>query len=423
MSDQSLSCVAIGCGVRHRILRAIHRTYSILGVVLLSALLARAAIAQEEPQTIYWAGLSFVGNASDIQQTNPYLSKVVDEVGLGNLNKLLWAQLQSANRPDINLVTELGRSTSGNAVAMTLALDFESVQVYPFGDEKICAYVQVFAQIMTFDMTDKRLISAFPVNSKKILDCVSGAGFVSDIQGQEWVTNALMGDGESLVNLVPSKLESLPLNSGWALDIQVAEIKLGPTVLTEISQVGMTEGAYRRWLAAQLSATMSSQIKIPVLPYTLGQAIGGALPMRFSDAGAFDIVLPPADFTVDITSRGYVKRHLGSNDYAAKEQFIFGMGLAFNDRGFGLTLFEENLQKQSEYMVKIGLGSEVPDWERYERSTISLMQDFFRQFPDPDKKWVSEHVPDLKKKKTSWGKLRESFEKLEADVFEEMRGS
>ena len=55
---------------------------------------------------------------------------------------------------------------------------------------------------------------------------------------------------------------------------------------------------------------MSAKAAIPVLPYSLGQAISGAMPIRFSETSAFNINLPPADYVLDLTARGYVEKRL-----------------------------------------------------------------------------------------------------------------
>lgn len=422
MLDQTLFFIAVERGVRRRIIRAIRRKYSLLGAALLSALLAQVANAQANPQTIYWAGVSFAGNASEIEQSNPYLFKFVNETGLSRLNTLAWEKLQSLERANIELVTDLGRSTSGDAIAMTLALDFEVVNsVYYSRVNQVCAYVSVYAQLMTFDMTDRRLISAFPLSSKLPGDCELDTDTLSERKGLEWIESAVVGHERSLLNALPARLETLPLSRGWLANIKVEDIALGSTVITEIEKVGLTEGAYKRWLAAQVAARMSSSVHIPVLPYTLGQAIGGAIPLRFKDSQAFNIALPPADFKIDLKARGYGKKELDQSSKRVANRYFFSLGIAFRDPMLGDTFFDETLMHRLD--TQESKEDETPDWERYERQTIVLLADFFQQFPTPDRKWAQGHIPGLDKKTTTWKSLKKSFAAVEQDVFDEMRGN
>lgn len=422
MLDQTLFSIAVERGVRRRISRAIRRKYPLLGAALLSALLAQVANAQENPKTIYWAGVSFAGNASEIEQSNPYLFKFVNETGLNRLNTLAWEKLQSIERANIDLVTDLGRSTSGDAIAMTLALDFEVVNsVYYSRVNQVCAYVSVYAQLMTFDMTDRRLISAFPLSSRLPGDCELDTITLSERKGLEWIESAVVSHERSLLNALPAQLETLPLSRGWLANIKVEDIALGSTVITEIEKVGLTEGAYKRWLAAQVAARMSASVQIPVLPYTLGQAIGGAIPLRFKDSQAFNIALPPADFEIDLKARGYGKKELDQSNKRVANRYFFSLGIAFKDPMLGDTFFDETLMHRLD--TQESKEDETPDWERYERQTIVLLADFFQQFPTPDKKWSQEHILSLEKKKTTWKSLKKSFAAVEQDVFEEMRGN
>jgi len=422
MSSQSLSNFTIVHVVRGQILKVICRSSALLAVgVLSSFLLGHDAKAQESPQTLYWAGISFAGNASDIEQSNPYLFKFVNDAGLDQLNKLAWEKLQGIKRSDLNLVADLGRSTTGDAIAMTLALDFEVVNsIYYSRVNRVCAYVSVYAQIMTFDMTNSRLISAFPISSKLPGDCEVDTNALSESKGLEWIESAVVGHERSLLNVLPAQLETLPLSQGWLANIKVEDIALGPTVVAEIAQIGLSEGAYKRWLAAQVAARMSSAMQIPVLPYTLGQAIGGAMPLRFKDSQAFDITLPPADFHIDLTARGYGKKELDQTKKRVANRYFFSLGIAFNDPMLGDTFLDEDLMHRLD--TQESKEDETPDWERYERQTVVLLSDFFQQFPDPDKAWSQEHVLGLKKKSTTWKALKKSFSAVDQDVFREIRG-
>ena len=92
----------------------------------------------------------------------------------------------------------------------------------------------------------------------------------------------MTGEGESLLSVLPSAVD-LPLNRGWVFNIQVREVKLGKYTKAALDDAGIAEGAYRRWLAAQATANLSAKARIPVLPYSLGQAISGAMPISFSE--------------------------------------------------------------------------------------------------------------------------------------------
>ncbi|MEK9876883.1 MAG: hypothetical protein VW684_09505, partial [Betaproteobacteria bacterium] len=242
--------------------------------------------AQASPQTIYWAGVAFVGNASDIAERNPYLAEWVDETGLLELNQRAWSELQKVERNDLEFSTDLGRSESGNAIAMALALDFEQINGYHITQlNSFCVpNAQIYAQILTFDMTESKLLSSFPIKSKRIRDCEENTQSLSKQKALAWVDELMVGEGDSLMSVFPRAVSRLPLNRGWMFNIKVGEVALGDFTKRALEENNIPEDAYKRWLAAQVTSNMSEKLEIPVLPYSLGQAIGGAMPLRFSEA-------------------------------------------------------------------------------------------------------------------------------------------
>ena len=389
-----------------------------------SSLLAfpQKGVAQEPPQTIYWAGVAFVGSPAEVKQRSPFLSAIVEEQGISTLNQRAWSELEKIERKDIRFTRDLGSTESNNAIAMALALDFEQLNPYyiPALNSVCVAQAQVYAQILTFDMAQKKLLSAFPIVSKGVRDCEQDTDVLSKTKGREWISDAFLGEGESLINEFPSAMKDLPLNRGWLANIQVGDIKLGSHAKDALVARGISERFYKRWLAAQVTSNMSAKAAIPVLPYSLGQAIGGAMPLRFSETSAFNINLPPADYVLDLTARGYVKKTTGETANTIDNTYIFGVGLSFKHPMLDEVYFEENLQFFEGR--RENKADDIPPWESFERLTVTSVRQIFSQFSDPDQKWAKKYVNNLKKKKASWKSIRKSFQRVEEEIFSQIRG-
>ena len=74
-----------------------------------SSLLAfpQKGVAQEPPQTIYWAGVAFVGSPAEAKQRSPFLSAIVAEQGISALNQRAWSELEKVERKDIRFTLSL----------------------------------------------------------------------------------------------------------------------------------------------------------------------------------------------------------------------------------------------------------------------------------------------------------------------------
>ena len=374
--------------------------------------------AKSRTQTIYFAGVAYVGNVTDIQDRMPYTAAVVEDIGLVELNRRVWDSIQTLERDDIEVTTELGRSTSGDAVAMALGLDFERLnpEYFPAVNQVCSSFTQVWAQILIFDLTDNKLLSAYPLKSTQNLKCAPDTQTLPPEVAKDWMKEALVeGDG-SILAAFPKALETLPLNKGWRSNIQVRDIKLGKTVRARLDAEGIDDGVYQRWLASTFSSQMSDSQGIPVLPYTLGQAVGGSMPLSFKNADAFQIELPPATFVVDLTARGYAKKKLDESKRTVRNAYIFALGISFNHRLLGINFMDQNLQTFE--AITQNKSDDIDEWELFERVTISLSDSFFKQFPKPDSKWLKQKI----KGKASAKERKKAFEAVEESVFKKMRG-
>lgn len=390
----------------------------LFALVLMSFLFADNVAAQTRQQNIYFAGVAYVGNVTDTDERLPNTAQVVQEVGLAELNKRVLKSIESIQRDDIVIRTELGKSDSGNAVAMALGLDFErlNAEYFPAVDQVCSSFTQLWAQILVFDMTDSKLLSAYPLKSTQNLKCAPNTKTLPPELAKEWMREALMDGDGSILAQFPKALETLPLNKGWRSNIQVRNIELGKTVKSTLEREGIKPDVYQRWLASTFSSQMSESQGIPVLPYTLGQAVGGKMPLRFKNADAFDIELPPATFVVDLTARGYAKKTLDESARTVRNAYIFGLGVAFSHRLLKLNFMDEKFQTFES--ITQNKADEIDEWELFERVTISLSDGFFRQFPAPDKKWLKKYVKGKSKPKDR----EKAFQEVEKAVFRKMRG-
>jgi len=374
---------------------------------------------QDDPHTILWAGIAFRGNAPDITELLPVTKSVVDRVGLVKLNELAWERIQRIDRPDVRFTRELGSSGSGNAIAMALALDFEQFgeSVITYDQERnVCGLNRLWAQILVFDFTDKKLIGAFPL-STNVEDCQRNASSLSQEKKVAFAEELLFKDAQkSILAQFESHLLTQQFHAGWQANIKVTEVVLGKYTKNMLEQSAWSEAAHRRWLASTFAAAMSQQQRIPVLPYSLGDAIAGAMPLRFSDTNAYAIALPPANYAVKLTARGYVEKLLDESERRVAKSFIFSLGVDFYDPDFGDHYLNENMNiaRTGEYAKT----DSIDVVQIYEEITSVLVSEFLSQFPKPDKAWVTKHV----KSKAKWKALQKNFEAVDKEIFANIRG-
>lgn len=396
--------------------RYTHRLTQRVALMLALGICSSVVYGQDDPQTILWAGIAFRGNMSDTAELLPLTKSAIDEVGLPKLNTLAWEGIQRVKRDDIRFSQAVGKSTSGDAIALALALDFEQFQESVVRGN-VCAFGRLWAQVLVFDFSEKKLIGAFPLRVETPNSCERDVTVFPEDKKRALVRQLLFEDAsKSILSAFERQLADQQFHSGWQANIKVTAVALGKFTKEMLKESAWSEAAYRRWLAATFAAAMSDQQRIPVLPYSLGGAIAGAMPLRFGDSEAFNIALPPEDYAVKLTARGYVEKILDESRRRVAKSHIFSLGVDFYDPDFGDHYLNENMNiaRKSEYAKT----DSIDVVQIYEEITSVLVSEFLSQFPKPDKAWVTQHV----KTKAKWKALQKNFEAVDKEIFANIRG-
>lgn len=396
--------------------RYTHRLTQRVALMLALGICSSVVYGQDDPQTILWAGIAFRGNMSDTAELLPLTKSAIDEVGLAKLNTLAWEGIQRVKRDDIRFSQAVGKSTSGDAIALALALDFEQFQESVVRGN-VCAFGRLWAQVLVFDFSEKKLIGAFPLRVETPNSCERDVTVFPEDKKRALVRQLLFEDAsKSILSAFERQLADQQFHSGWQANIKVTAVALGKFTKEMLKESAWSEAAYRRWLAATFAAAMSDQQRIPVLPYSLGGAIAGAMPLRFGDSEAFNIALPPEDYAVKLTARGYVEKILDESRSRVAKSHIFSLGVDFYDPDFGDHYLNENMNiaRKGEYAKT----DSIDVVQIYEEITSVLVSEFLSQFPKPDKAWVTQHV----KTKAKWKALQKNFEAVDKEIFANIRG-
>ena len=231
----------------------------------------------------------------------------------------------------------------------------------------------------------------------------------------------ILGEGESLMNEFPERNERFAPQSWVAGKYSGWRYQAWQMLRTPWMRASQ-KSAYKRWLAAQVTVKFVSESSVSqYLPYSLGQAIGGAMPIASARRQPPKIKIPPADFVIDLDcTRLHEKRRQGETANTIDNTYIFGLGCCSSIRcwmKFILMTICSSLR-----VVERTKLTAFRSWESFERLTVTSVRSLFDQFSEPNQKWAQMYVNNLKDKKTSWKKVSKAFQRVEADVFAEIRG-
>lgn len=364
---------------------------------------------------VYFAGLAYIGNASNMGVAAPYASSIINSPAtLAKYNSLLQSAVGKVNIEDVSFLSGLGNSKSGNALSIALAITEEQFQAEKTGSGYFAVKATTFGQIVLFDFTEKRIISTVPfvtsyTDSPKKIDATY----------KRQIYKTVYYDQSKKINLInefSSRLADVnfdkPFNS-W--NIKVRSVAQTANAEKYLVKYKVDKEAFNTRVASQFSAAMSKRLGIPVLPYTKGQAIGGAMAMRFENADAVQFELPPADYFVDLKLLGFNKKIMKETDNLIYPSFIAGLRVSIGDLGFDELLYSE--KAQSGRVLKLPKKLQVNEWNELKNSLTVLSDEFCAQLAKPNKKWFKEKMFSKK----SFKKIQKISKSLDREIFEKLR--
>jgi hypothetical protein len=364
---------------------------------------------------VYFAGLSYVGEASNMGVAAPYASSIINnKAALSEYNSLLRSAVAEIDIDGVNISSGLGNSKSGNALSIALAITEEQFQAENTGSGYYAVKATTFGQIVLFDFTEKKVISTIPF----ITSYTDSPKSVDDAYRRQ-IYRTVYFDQSKKINLINEFISRLPeVNfdkpfSSW--NIKVRSVSQTANATKYLTKYAVDKAVFDTRVASQFSAAMSKRLGIPVLPYTKGQAIGGAMAMRFENADAVQLELPPADYYVDLKLLGFNKKIMKETAKVIYPSFIAGLRVSIGDLGFDELLYSE--KAQSGRVLKLSKKLEVNEWNELKNSLTVLSDEFCAQLAKPDKKWFKEKMFSKK----SFKKITKISKTLERDIFENLR--
>lgn len=303
-------------------------------ILLISLFFSQRIYAQD----LYFAGFSFIGDATE--DNNYPIAMQLYNSDKQILNKQLIHALKSLKRTDLNLIFDKqGILKKGNAVALAYGLQKESVTVIQVED-KYQTKLEVTGEIYAFDYSDQehKLIANFPsgssvtVTSKNKLSTNEIKNYLENmyIPGKNLTTQKISYESESgsMTNSVfdnwVARLETAKIErSKKDLRLQIREIKLDDAVnkqITGSSNYIRDKKMLINETGRNFERNLSVNQNVPVLPYSLGRALGSSMIARFADTD-FNITIPESDLVIDILIREFKKTYVDNRVY---DGYIYG---------------------------------------------------------------------------------------------------
>lgn len=359
---------------------------------------------EQTVQDVYFAGISFSGNYKDNKKNYPYSYEISQRLPL---DTIFNEKLKGIQNPHINLLKSLGDAKSGQAIALSLAIDLETISVTPYENGKYKAVADLYAQLLVFDFQEKKVINSYPVNVQYIT-LFDNKPTITDISKiyEGFYTGNNKDVKTNLFDLAVKKLNTVVIKARYGHRLKVGKVNISSRANKKLKKLHQDKDNVKTVVAQSFSKYMVDNQNIAMLPYTKGQAIGGKMAGRFINGDIYNLEIPEADYLFDISIKDFKKYR---NTTQSNTTDILGYFVYTN-----IKLIQPDLHKTYMNNKFRGTGTAIvmkgqrPDgWPAYLETMMNLYNNFSKNITETDDEWYENTFPPEK-----FSKVKEEFKDI-----------
>ena len=345
---------------------------------------------------VNYAGFSYLGNNESQFSGMPLTSQLIKEkkdkqntVDFAITNKLKETVPKHFN---INF-NDLGDTEKGKTIMMSIGISKEVFsEEYNSYTKAFNNSIGLFLQIYFYDFKERNLIAAVPVYGE--INFISEAKADNSLKLKnlrDFYNDQLIGENQEKIGIsskIKEILEDFELKEKYRNRIGVTKVDIEERAKSEIpSNLNLNE--LKNEFAQSLSAKLSLNQKVNVVPFIEGVAIGGKMKARFvQSTEIYNITLPKPDFFIELGISNFRKGIAETSDVSE----IWQYGSAVN-----VKIYEPDLNK--EYLndrlirvtnIKRAKGTDINHWGKFYYNNQLLFQELTLNISKPNRSWISD---------------------------------
>ena len=321
----------------------------------------------------------------------PGKGTVVSRQRLQNFNNTIF---QNFSHPEFDVSLEL---SGEKPKAFVFAIDNEEIVTEGDGANRTLL-VDLTGQILVFDWKDRLILASYPLvfSAKDVYNPRADMRkMLTDLYYDGWGEDSI-GFLSYFVEYLREKVSLTFYYDGQTIPkVGVENVEIEANALPFLSAVGTSPGEYKQQFAQRFTTFLAKNQNLAIVPYGAPDPNGerklsivpggGAMAGLFADNSANELVIPKADFTFDLTLRGFVEQEMSRS--AIDKVIAYGsfarVKVSNSDRN--AVYFEDNFKKILTRHVP--LKYRVDRWRWLDSSVLILVDEITKNMNRPDSKW------------------------------------
>jgi hypothetical protein len=341
-----------------------------------------------QDQEVYFAGVAITGSVGSLEDSHPYVQEVLFKSNPIEINKLFTRSFREKPPTNFELIfDDLGRlDGTTSPIAFAAAIDRETVTIENIaGDYKVL--IEVAAQALFFDFRERQTLFTYPITLQHV------EIFQSEPEAKEieyLFRNMLMGESEtSFVPVLVDRLSSVTLPNAATRRIQLVELTSSSAINDKFEQFStfLQTGV----IGHEFSKIFSYEQNLAMLPFSNGQAIGGAMAARFASGDVFNLKIPAPDYEITVNIDDLRGRRI--QETRAFRQELFGAFFHINVKEplSGRIYFDQSLRQGATKTIPATQGS-FDEFAAYYETILLGFSSFARSLDGRGEDWRREQT-------------------------------
>lgn len=346
------------------------------------------SLAGSADTSLFYAGFAFAGDYNHREVLYPRTAALAKEQNEQLIDRLLRDKIQA--NPELTKHLSMEQDNGKNDTStVAFALTGENAETQKI-DGKYWSIVTLQADVLAFNTASHSLVAAYPLRLRST-EVKDHPPTETDIKEQVREAFTSTNPDNNILDMWLKLVRSATLHQGARKYLRVTSVVVTPEAERVIMASGKKVNAFKNQVANLLESSLSEKTGVPLVPNSVGEAIGSKMMLRFSNAKAVQLSLPEADYAITFTVRDFVSKKI---EQPATYQNIFRSkaALAIRMPDNGHTYLDENIYDTQFVTLPKKAAIELNDWDQYYKSLQSLISGLGSQLVKVDSDWLEEHA-------------------------------
>ena len=362
-------------------------------------------MAQSANAQMFFGGYGYQTYFSDIGTEFPYVSSILSGEESARFERLLYDKLPTQTASGTPILKQGLATLSEAPLVFGLVFTSETVHIETISDSHKLLVI-LNAQLLVFDFNRSEIVASFPI-SARFIDVLAAPPTDRDVSALMRLALSSTSETSISTQFLKKVRTSKAPNTSTRM-IRVTDVHVPEDAMNRLGKSSNPE-AFKRRLADEFSAKLSTNQGIAVLPANMSQAINNSMAATMSNGTVYNISIPDTDYSIDISLDGLKKVEYATTNVGTT--YIYGAFATFKflEPYSGNVFFDEQL--------KLGQPLSVPktviidgDSLAYAETIDKLFDEFTREIGKQNKQWAKAHINSAKSPQDSMKKLTELIE-------------